>query len=594
MTGPYSALPGNDKPATTVVMVADASARRPIGIERLRTAVLEALASIGTPLVMTMDTEARRYIECVADRGKVVVVADGTKALTRLRQQLPRSIDVTYCLLVSPTSFSHWGELSAEWSTGLAAAAGDRMIYLTDSALARTVIEQHLHATRADVRVVATSRSTKPGDQAARTWTFEAAAQRSDSEEPPAYAGVAWDFSGPRVQGPSATMQPADAALMREANRQCLRAIVAPRSLVGRPLRISILGHKLSFIDELARDLAHETGSSVELDEWKHLGAPSDVARAQSLLTQSDVVIGEWGRPNNVWIQKHAAPDKRLIVRVHRYEVTTDFPRAIDMDRFYAGVVIVPWVGRALVQQFGWPADKLVYIPNYVNSSYFRRRKLPGSEFTLGIVGITPDLKRLDLALDLLGALRAFDARYTLRVRGQLPTAHIHWGKNPRIAEQWGSVLARLRSDPQLRNAVFFDAPGRDMASWFEGVGVILSMSDLEGSHVALAEGMASGALPIARPWPGIRTLWPSEVIFDRMGDAVQQILRAQDPAWRGEAAARYMSHPSLDEVRVLRAWWDLVNGDRSRAQAAFGPIDWDADLHEPVEQEPQRLRDGP
>lgn len=567
---------------TTAVLVQDMQSRRPSRVEDLRAAVVAALARLGTPMVFTADLDAKRYIERIDPASRIVVIAESPGALAAARADLAEDIDITYCLLVAPTSFAHWGSLSAEWTAGLDAASRDHVILLTDSNLARAVVEQQVHGTRADVRVLQPVESAAPSADVEQGWSFQAAA--ADDRGDVGFSGVAWDF-GPAEAGPAPVGNPSvHAEDTLAANAHVMRAIVAPRPLAGRPLRVGVLGHKLTFIDELARDLAHASGSSVVLDEWKHLGAPSDAARAKRIVAQSDVVVGEWGRPNNVWIQNHAAPDTRLIVRVHRYEVTTEFPRAIDMNRFDAGVVIVPWVGRALVQKFGWPAEKLVYIPNYVNSEHYRRPKLPGAEFTLGLVGITPDLKRLDLALNLLGRLRERDTRYSLRVRGQLPPEHIHWAKNPKLAEQWGSVLARLRADPNLRNAVHFDEPGRDMARWYESVGVILSTSDLEGSHVALAEGMASGALPVARPWPGIRTLWPSECVFDRIEDAEEWVLRSRDPQWRAEAVSRFAGHPALDQERVLRAWWDLMHGRREQAQAAFGPIDWHAPWFEPVD----------
>lgn len=580
---------GSARPAATgeriAVVLGDDSARPAAGVERLRSAVFGALDALDAALVLTSLSNLPHYLERLGAERRLVVFAESPAVLSEARKQLRTRGDVGFCLFVSPTSFAGWGVFSSAWASGLEAQAGEDTVYLTDSAFSRAIVENHLRNTRADVRVLV------PAAVEGGTWEEELESVTGFAEmkswapgEPaPRSSGTNWDFSA-RESVPNAAEHSPEPAEGPVRNIETLRDIFDGRPLEGDPIGIGILGHKLTFIDELARDLGRRTGSAVELDEWKSLGAPSDVPRSRELLTRSDVLVGEWGRPNNVWIQRNAPRDKRLIVRVHRYEVTTDFPFAIDMERFAAGVVIVPWVGRALVQKFGWPAEKIVYIPNYVNSRYYRRPKLPGAEFTLGIVGITPDLKRLDLALDLLAALRSVDLRYSLRVRGQLPTEHLHWATNPRISEQWGSILFRLRTDPMLRNAVAFDEPGRDMAAWFEGIGVILSTSDLEGSHVALAEGVASGALPIARPWPGVRTLWPEEFVFDSIEAAAERVLRARDPEWRRETLARTAAHPSLDPDRVIQAWWDLVRGDMDSAQAAFGPVDWSADWYEPTD----------
>lgn len=560
-------------------MVGDDAARPTGGVESLRSAVFGALGALDASLILTSLSNLRHYLERIGDDHRIVVFAESPAVLGETREQLRTWNHVVFCLFVVPSSFAGWGPHSGAWTEGLTAQAGENTVYLTDSAFSRSVVENHLRGTRADVRVLV------PGgvDRSESIGAFARMKSWAPGESVPWHSGTNWDFS-PHKSGPERVGRSPSSAEDLAENVEVFRDIFDGRPLDGDPVSIGILGHKLSFIDELARDLGRRTGSTIELDEWKNLGAPTDVPHSRDLLTRSDVLIGEWGRPNNVWIQANAPSDKRLIVRVHRYEVTTDFPFAIDMKRFAAGVVIVPWVGRALVQKYGWPAEKIVYIPNYVNSRYFRRPKLPGAEFTLGIVGITPDLKRLDLALDLLAALRTVDLRYTLRVRGQLPTAHLHWATNLRISEQWGYILFRLRTDPILRNAVVFDEPGRDMAAWFEGVGVILSTSDLEGSHVALAEGVASGALPIARPWPGVRTLWPEEFVFDSMEAAAEQVLRARDPEWREQALAKATAHPSLDPDRVLQAWWDLIRGDLESARRAFGPVDWSTEWYEPIE----------
>ena len=570
----------------TAILLSDESAPRSAELAALRHALIRALHALRVPMIPTAELHLSHHLEHLPESSRLLLVADTRAALTAAREMTASRRGTLHCLLVAPTSFPGAGGHTPPWAVGLESSAGESVVYLTDSALSRAIVERQVSTVRADVRVLTPAERAMDepatGIAAMKTWR--------PGERQPEYGRTCWDFRDRTSGGALDRLRGLLPRRRRHSepeatNAEVLRELLTGRTLDGAPLHIGVLGHKLTFIDELTRDLGHASGSTIELDEWKNLGAPSDVAHARGVLSRADVIIGEWGRPNNVWIQKHAAPHKRLIVRVHRYEVTTDFPHAIDMDRFDAGVVIVPWVGRALVQKYSWPAEKIVYIPNYVNTRYFRRHKLPGAEHTLGIVGITPDLKRLDLALDLLARLRAEDLRYSLRVRGQLPPEHLHWTTNPRIAAQWESILFRLRTDPLLRSAVHFDPPGRDMAAWLEQIGIILSTSDLEGSHVALAEGMASGALPIVRPWPGVRTLWPEECIVDSLENAAQRVLRSRDAAWREDALHRVAAHPALDQDRVLRAWWDLLNGRRERAQEAYGPIDWHTEWYEPVPQ---------
>lgn len=531
-----------------------------------------------------------------------------------------KALDVS--VVICPDHFSSWGP--AQWQTNLAEEVLPQTRIFTDSEGSRRTIESAFCANRLDVRVInpdfgllsgfednLTPESLLEldehleyglGENTNSEWSFAGykavsetyeLAHRNPESSWKSFEEAEYVATPPNEEDQNHRVKRlgdrlANFELDETAEEANLREAIS----LGRPYdidlsgtKVGIFGTKLSFIDELSRALKQRTGASVQLDEWKYLSGPPNREQSEALLAASDVVIGEWARPNNVWIQRLARPGQRLIVRAHRYEVTTEFPRSIDMDRFDAGVVITPWVGRKLVQEFGWPASKMVYIPNYVDQDYFFRPKLPDARFTLGIVGITPSLKRIDLALDLLAALRRKDQRYILRVRGNMPHEHIKWDSDPRISRQWGETLTRLEFDPVLRGAVHFDPPARDMASWLQRIGVILSTSDVEGSHVALAEGIASGALPLARRWPGIETLWPEDFVFDSFEDAVSWVEKCNDQDWYETKTNQFRRHQSLDGNEILRAWEFLLSGDLDQAQAVFGDIDWNAPIFSPTDQ---------
>ena len=59
--------------------------------------------------------------------------------------------------------------------------------------------------------------------------------------------------------------------------------------------------------------------------------------------------------------------------------------------------------------------------------------------------------------------------------------------------------------------------------------GFILSLSDAEGSHVAAAEGFASGNITLLRPWAGAEYMYPNEYIFDSLIEMRDYVLECQD-----------------------------------------------------------------
>lgn len=573
-------------PNTTVYFIQSVRQPRTFSAERVTASLVRALAGEQIRFEFLTDLEIDSFSPPC---GRHFFVCSGTRALTKIKERFNDRFGVSTLLILCPSDFPSVQRENDELLSSAKKVLGRNDIVLTDSELSRYVIESYMSHMRLPVEVVSCGDGER-GAQAEKIaaeregWSFTAA-KHDPSGSTLKSPGLSWSRS---EEVPLSTLSdpsektPLDESELR-SNQELVSRLFGTHIVTDSPLSVGVMGHKLTFIDELAGALAYSTGSRVELDDWKYLSGPTNKERAAKLLAESDVIIGEWARPNNVWIQENAPSDTPLIVRAHRYEVTTDFPSAIDMNRFSAAVVIVPWVGRVLVQEFGWPAEKIVYIPNFVNNSYFQRSKLPGANFTLGIAGITPHLKRLDLALDLLGALRKIDPRFNLRIRGGDPTKHPHWGTDPAMRDQWSSIQARLRFDPLIRDGVHLDQEGRDMASWFQQIGFILSVSDLEGSHVALAEGTVSGAIPVARRWPGIETLWPENAIFDEMADAVAHIKECSDLSVFEEVSARMANLKSLDSTLVLQAWWHLLNGRVEDAKTVFGPVDWYAPIYQAI-----------
>ena len=227
----------------------------------------------------------------------------------------------------------------------------------------------------------------------------------------------------------------------------------------------------------------------------------------------------------------------------------------------------------------GWPAEKVVVIPNYVDAAVLHRPKLPSAPWSLGMMGVVPRRKRLDLALDLAERLRAQDPRFTLHVKSQhawdLPWA---W-REPEERAAAEAALRRVRGVPLLAEGVVFDTYGPDVGSWLRGVGWVLSLSDDESFHLAPAEGMASGAVPLIRAWPGADTIYERRWIVGDAGDGdrpaalldamVDVVLRAtREGGWEGlRQEAREQALRDFDVPAVCERFGRILVEDLPAAQ---------------------------
>ena len=177
-------------------------------------------------------------------------------------------------------------------------------------------------------------------------------------------------------------------------------------------LKVVVAGHDLKFFTPLLNYLRLQPELEVRLDQWAALGKhDADVSR--ELAGWADVVICEWCGPNAVWYSRHKRRGSRLLVRLHRFELTSPYPRQVKIGAVNQVICVSRHYARLTREQTGWPEAKVVTIPNAIDVAQLDRPKLDGARFHLGLVGIVPSRKRLDLALDVLEELRREDDRYS-------------------------------------------------------------------------------------------------------------------------------------------------------------------------------------
>ena len=85
---------------------------------------------------------------------------------------------------------------------------------------------------------------------------------------------------------------------------------------------------------------------------------------------------------------------------------SAQIPPKINLDSVNKIIFVSDTVRETASQMFNWPDDKMTVIHNYVNTQLFDRVKSNDSEYTLAIIGIVPQRKRLDRAVDLVRSLQ--------------------------------------------------------------------------------------------------------------------------------------------------------------------------------------------
>lgn len=334
--------------------------------------------------------------------------------------------------------------------------------------------------------------------------------------------------------------------------------------------RVLIAGHDLKFVGPIREAIA-STGAILTEDVWQN-HTEHDEAASRAALEEADVILCEWCLGNAVWYSRNKRPDQRLIVRFHRVELESGYPARVHLDAVDATVFVSQHVLDEAVDRFGWDREQLRVIPNAVDCDRLRRPKSPKARFHLALIGYVPMLKRLDLALDILEELRRQDSRFRMVVVGRPPSDFGWIISREAEVEAFRRTFARIQESDLLRGAVEFRPFTIDLPILFEEVGWIVSTSEVEGHQVTLAEGAASGAVPVILERPGARGQYLSCWVHRSATDAGAWIAALDTAAWRAEgvAAAEHAAGWSLSAMAPR--WIETVtrSDDVSRATTAF------------------------
>ncbi|MGV0361500.1 hypothetical protein ACUY2X_05305 [Corynebacterium minutissimum] len=337
-------------------------------------------------------------------------------------------------------------------------------------------------------------------------------------------------------------------ARLNEAFRRAGLLSVEKADTQDKPCRIVVASHDLKFMGELMDYLDCSPEFEVRLDKWSTLHT-HDEPTSKELAEWADVVFCEWAGPSLAWYSQNIPQNTALVSRLHRFELNGPWMSKVDWAQVNSIVFVSEWVKRQAMAKFGLQNVDSVVIPNTIDVQDFDRPKSPGAQYTLGLVGMVPFLKRPDRALELLEDLLKVDCRYTLRIKGRMPWEYPHVWSNPLEKQLYLDFFEKIAANELLKRNVVFDGFSADIASWNRGVGFILSPSELESFHLAPAEGMAGGAVPLFWEREGVREVFGRYAERTSASERVLDVLELGDSAVFGSVSS---------EVRTFAKRWDV------------------------------------
>lgn len=342
--------------------------------------------------------------------------------------------------------------------------------------------------------------------------------------------------------------RPAGTMVVRELlGRECRQSTESDYSVI-------VAGHDLKFVDAFASSLKAD-GSSVTFESWGWNEPP--VNKPQPIGPGTSIFC-EWGLGNAVYHSANLPPGAKLLVRVHLQEIkgARRIASKINPENVSRFIFVSEMVRNEAIQMFGWELEKTVVIPNYVLDQCLplQERTLTG-RLRLGLLGMVPERKRLDRAIDLCEAFldRGIDAE--LHVKSVDP---LSWhGRRESEIKYFENQFKRVIDHPLLSTRVFFEPFGPDVYEWYSGVDFILSPSDFESFHYAVADGVCTGAFPVIWPWTSAVDIYPSNWVVKDTDDALERIMEIHSTS----RMARYLLAGENRRFIVDRYGFRAVSG---------------------------------
>ena len=257
----------------------------------------------------------------------------------------------------------------------------------------------------------------------------------------------------------------------------------------------------------------------------------------------ADIVWLEWA--NEVAIigtNYNGAKNKKVIVRLHRYEAFTNYIKQINWNVVDKLILVSSMMGKAIESVhpdvYSKIKDKIEIIYNGldVEKIPFKERE-PG--YNIAWVAHIHSRKNPMLALQIISRLIKVDSRYKLHVAGDFQDKMLE------------IYLKYMVEEMGLENNVIFYGWVDDMDEWWEDKNYLLSTSVHESFGYNIAEAMARGIKPVIHNFFGAYELWPKKNIFNTIDEAVEMIISGE---YESEKYREFVEKYSLDkQIRQIK-----------------------------------------
>jgi len=208
-----------------------------------------------------------------------------------------------------------------------------------------------------------------------------------------------------------------------------------------------------------------------------------------------------------------------IVCRLHSYEAFTEMPAQVDWSKVDMVVFVSEAVRELFLGQVKTPPPMKI-IHNGVDLSRFTIPTDKKYGKRIASIGYINSKKNPGLLLYCFSKIHQYDPEYTFHIAGK--------HQDPGIHLYFEHYLERCPLP------ISFDGWVEDIPVWMADKDYVMSTSLFESFHYSIAEGMASGLMPLIHDWYGADRIYPKEYLFtdpDRCLDLLKRFEASEIPA---------------------------------------------------------------
>ncbi|HPT59735.1 MAG TPA: glycosyltransferase [Fervidobacterium sp.] len=269
----------------------------------------------------------------------------------------------------------------------------------------------------------------------------------------------------------------------------------------------------------------------------------------------ADIVWLEWANEMAVFATNKVPEilNKKVVCRLHSYEVFTPFPEQINWNNVDSLVFVSEHIRRTfndLHPDIKIDLRKELIIENGVDLDRFKFSiHEPG--YNLAVVAHVNYKKDPTMWIQIMARLAERDKRYKLHVAGDFQDS------------RYGVYFDHIKREMNIENNLILHGWVENVDEFLRDKNYVLSTSIHESFGYNIAEGMASGIKLIIHNYAGAKEQWPKELIYNTIDEAVEKII---DKDYDSERYRRFIedNYPLQKQIVCIE---NLLSGDFSGLQ---------------------------